>query len=285
MYGKYSLIRKAMNNSKNNFFYWLLELHAYWEGRIQPSQLANIAGISRQQASKKLSQYREENPQALNLCNKKKTYFPTELFFPHYINCEVGEYLRWVTGQSIQHSFITASTTLAPTIRPITPKLMRPLLQALQEQRRIEVNYISISNPNHEGRIIVPHQLVNTGQRWHLRAWCEKSQGFRDFVLGRFQGNAELLDKSTVSADDDVAWHTQVTLIFAPDPRLDKAQRQVIEFEYAMQNGQLKIVTRACLVSYKLQLLNINPRIYEADAKAQQLIIVNKDDIKQWLFD
>lgn len=274
-----------MSNSKHHFFNWLIELHIYWEGRIQPSQLASVTNISRQQASKKLSCYRQENPEALSFCNKQKAYLATANFSPHFISCEVGEYLRWVTGQETQQAGIPANLCLEPPRRSITPELIRPLIQALREQRRIEVNYVSISNPNHEGRIIVPHHLVNTGQRWHLRAWCEKSQGYRDFVLGRFQGNAELLDKSTVSADDDIAWHTQVTLIFAPDPRLDKAQRQVIEFEYAMQNGQLKIVTRACLVSYKLQLLNINPRIYEADAKAQQLIIVNKDDIKQWLFD
>lgn len=273
-----------MSNLKTDHFSWLIELLAYWEGRVQPAQLANIQSVSRQQASKKLSEYQAQNPETLCYHNSEKTYRPTEKFLPQRISCEVGEYLNWVTGQSAQHSAIPANICLEPPRRPITPELMRPLMQALREGRRIEVNYVSINNPNREGRIIVPHHLVNTGQRWHVRAWCERSQDFRDFVLGRFQGAAELLDKSTVNSSDDLGWQTEISILIAPDPRLSPEQRQVIEYEYAMHNGQLDIRTRACLVSYKLQLLNLNPRMLEGDAKAQQLVIVNKDDIKQWLF-
>lgn len=273
-----------MNTLKHDPFAWLVELLAYWEGRVQPAQLASIHAISRQQASKRLRAFLADNPEALHYHSPEKTYRPTNKFLPQRISCEVGEYLNWVTGQSAQHTAIPANICLEPPRRPITPELMRPLMQALREGRRVDVNYVSINNPNHQGRIIVPHHLVNTGQRWHLRAWCEKSQGFRDLVLGRFQGTAQLLEKSHVTAHDDLGWQTQIRLIFAPDPRLSAAQRQVIEYEYAMQNGQLEIPTRACLVGYKLQMLNINPRIYEADAKAQQLIIVNKNDIEKWLF-
>ena len=277
-------MHKELPNSKYDIFSWLIELLAYWEGQVQPAQLARVNRISRQQASKRLADFMSANPEALQYHSREKNYRPTDKFYPRHISCEVGEYLNWVTGQSAHHEAIPANVCLKSPTRPISPKLMRPLIQALRSGRRIEVSYVSINNPNREGRIIVPHHLANTGQRWHLRAWCEKSQEFRDFVLGRFQGAGELLDKSPITAEDDTAWQTKVTISIAPDPRLTTAQRQVIEFEYGMHNGQLDIQTRACLVSYKLQLLNINPRIYEADAKAQQLIIVNKDDIEPWLF-
>ncbi|NLW03884.1 MAG: WYL domain-containing protein [Pseudomonadaceae bacterium] len=273
-----------MSDFKHDSFAWLVELLAYWEGRVQPAQLASIHVISRQQASKRMRTFLAQNPEALRYHGSEKTYRPTNKFFPRHINRDVGQYLSWVTGQSAHHDAIPANICLEPPRRPITPELMRPLMQALREGRRVEVTYVSISNPNDEGRIIVPHHLVNTGQRWHLRAWCEKSKSFRDFVLARFQGAAELLDKSLISASDDEAWHTQVRILIAPDPRLSESQRKVLEHEYDMHDGQLEIHTRGCLVSYKLQLLNINPRIYEADAKAQQLIIVNKNDIEKWLF-
>jgi len=275
---------KTKTSIKSAFF-WLIELLVYWEGQVTPSNLAKIAGISRQQASKNLSQYRLKNPESLCFCKRKKAYLPTDFFYPYLINQDIGEYLHWITNQKEGDSVIPANKCLLPPMREIKPGLMRPLMQAMREQKRVEVNYVSINNPDHEGRIIVPHHLINTGLRWHLRAWCEKNQEFRDFVLGRFQGDADLLDKSNISSAEDSDWHTQVTIVIAPDPRLSAEQRRVIEFEYAMENGQLEIVTRACLVSYKLQLLNINPRIYEADAKAQQLVIVNKDDIHKWLFD
>lgn len=273
-----------MSGLKYDPFSWLIELLAYWEGRVQPAQLASIKAISRQQASKKLKDFLSENPEALHYHSREKTYRPTSKFFPRHINRDVGQYLSWVTGQSAHHDAIPANICLEPPRRPITPELMRPLMQALREGRRIEVNYVSINNPNREGRIIVPHHLVNTGQRWHVRAWCEKSQSFRDFVLGRFQGAAELLDKSTVNSSSDLGWQTEISILIAPDPRLSPEQRQVIEYEYAMHSGQLDIRTRACLASYKLQLLNLNPRMLEGNAKAQQLIIVNKNDIEKWLF-
>lgn len=266
-------------------FYWLIELLAYWEGRIQPMQLARLCHISRQQASKKLNKYNQQNSKSLTYCSSHKSYQPTEDFSPQIITREAGEYLSWVTGQSSYRDELLPCQSLLPPRRSIKPELMRPLIQALRTGHRVEVNYVSINNPDSQGRIIVPHHLVNTGRRWHIRAWCEKSQDFRDFVLGRFQGNAEVLDKSSIGSADDVAWQASVTLMIAPDPRLDKAQRQVIEFEYAMQNGLLEVHTRACLLSYKLQILNINPRMLEGEAKAQQLVIVNKDDIKHWLFD
>ncbi|HHU93471.1 MAG TPA: WYL domain-containing protein [Alcaligenaceae bacterium] len=277
-------LSKKLVSSTYDYFSWLIELLAYWEGRVQPSLLASVNHISRQQASKKLGEFNLANPEALQYYKGEKIYRPTDKFSPRFITCEVGEYLNWVAGQSAYHEAIPANVCLTPPTRPVSPELMRPLIQALRTGQRIEVTYVSISNPNNEGRIIVPHHLVNTGQRWHLRAWCEKSQDFRDFVLGRFQEVGEQLGKSPITAEDDIAWQTKVNIIIAPDPRLTNAQRQVIEFEYGMHNGQLNIPTRACLVSYKLQLLNINPRIYEANAKAQQLIIVNKDDIKPWLF-
>lgn len=271
--------------ARDEQFYWLIELLAYWEGRVQPMQLASICNISRQQASKKLNQYNQQNSKSLTYCSSHKSYQPAEGFSPQSISREAGEYLNWITGQSSYRDELLPCQSLLSPRRSIKPELMRPLIQALRNGRRVEVNYVSINNPDNQGRIIVPHHLVNTGQRWHMRAWCEKSQEFRDFVLGRFQGDAEVLEKSSVRSADDVAWQTIVTLIIAPDPRLDEAQRQVIEFEYAMQNGQLKIHTRACLLSYKLQKLNINPRMLEGEAKVQQLVIVNKDDIKHWLFD
>ncbi|MBE0508447.1 MAG: WYL domain-containing protein, partial [Marinospirillum sp.] len=133
-------------------------------------------------------------------------------------------------------------------------------------------------------RIIVPHHFVNNGQRWHLRAWCEKSHDYRDFVLSRFRGEPDLMERSDKGVAQDIAWNTQVTLLLQADPRLTPAQREVIEQDYLMQNGQLQITTRACHINYLLKGLQIHPHMLEGEPEAQQLIIVNKSDIQEWLF-
>ena len=60
--------------------------------------------------------------------------------------------------------------------RHIPPIILRPLIQAAREHRRVEVDYVSLNQPDREGRIIVPHTLAWTRMRWHVRAWCEKNQ-------------------------------------------------------------------------------------------------------------
>ncbi len=113
------------------------------------------------------------------------------------------------------------------------------LVQATKQKKRVDVEYLSLSNPNNQGRVIQPHVFVKTGLRWHLRAYDEKNKAFRDFVLSRFVGQAGLLDNATHTSTDDVAWNTFIDVKLAPDSRLSREQKNVIQQEYMMQEGEL----------------------------------------------
>lgn len=52
-----------------------------------------------------------------------------------------------------------------------------------------------------------------------------------------------------------------------------------------MKNGQLRVKTKACWVNYVLSEMQVKTKMIEAEAIAQQLVLVNKFDIKKWLFD
>lgn len=120
--------------------------------------------------------------------------------------------------------------------------------------------------------------------RWHVRAYCEKNGDFRDFVLSRFRGEPELLGSSDKSAADDEAWQTEVKIRIKPDPRLSREQKQVIAEEYGMKRSQLVISTRGPLVQYTLQQLQIDPKMLDGRATAQQLIVANLEEIREWFF-
>jgi predicted DNA-binding transcriptional regulator YafY len=70
----------------------------------------------------------------------------------------------------------------------------------------VEVIYQSLTDrDSQQQRIIEPHSLINTGLRWHLRAYSEDTYDFRDFVLSRF-AETTLLDANAESSsqyDDD----------------------------------------------------------------------------------
>ena len=106
----------------------------------------------------------------------------------------------------------------------------------------------------------------------------------RDFVLSRFRGEPEIMNISEHTAREDLEWHTWVDIVIAPDPRLSSAQREVVAHDYAMVDQRWQLSVRAKLLPYYLKLLQIDPQDVKADARAQQLVILNPDDLSPWLF-
>lgn len=265
--------------------FWFIELLAWWEGRVNTQPLMLYFGVSRQAASQHLSRYREVFPQHFKYNANDKCYEPTEYFHPHHLSGDVNEYLNWLTGHNpapVGHP-IPYQAILHPK-RVISPRIIRPIVTALRDSRRLDVDYLSVTSADTDGRVIAPHTMVNTGLRWHVRGWCEKSKAYRDFVLSRFRGEPELMDRSDHTDEHDSAWQTWIELRLEPDPRLCQAKRQVLEADYQMQNGELVITTRAALAQYTLQDLQVSTKMLDGNPEAQQLVLANYNDVRQWLF-
>lgn len=83
--------------------------------------------------------------------------------------------------------------------------------------------------------------------RWHVRAYCEKNDQYRDFVLSRLRGQPDLLDASPPREQDE-DWNIGVPIIFEPDWRLNAAQKAIIKTDFGMMQGQLVVSSRRALV-------------------------------------
>jgi len=272
--------------------YRFIEIIALWEGRLTTRHLREVFGLGRQQASKDINNYKRSiGPGNLEYDTAAKGYRPSDTFSPVVSRGTAEEYLDIVAGSSeIQQVLgrlpdaLTATEVLRAPVRQVSPEILRPLISAAREARRVEVDYVSLNAPDREGRIIVPHTLVWTGQRWHVRGWCEKNQAYRDFVLSRFRGEPEIMDISEHTVHEDLDWHTWIDIVIAPDPRLSSAQQEVVAHDYAMDGNQWRLSVRAKLLPYYLKLLQIDPEDIKPDALAQQLVILNPDDLSPWLF-
>ena len=144
---------------------------------------------------------------------------------------------------------------------------------------------MSFTTPDAETRLIAPHTLIYTGMRWHVRAYCEKNRDYRDFVLSRFRGMPELMDDETENTrEKDPGWTSQVQVIIEPDSRLKSEQQAIIETDYGMQDGQLLIKTRGALVQYVLQRYQIDTTKVHTKPTAQQIVVVNLDELQGWLY-
>lgn len=272
--------------------YRFIETIALWEGRLTTRHLCETFGIGRQQASKDINTYlRNIGPDNLEYDKYLKGYKPAADFFPKVTSGLADEYLHLMARNNELSSVFESLSlnvsnveTLAVPVRDVKPEVLRPIMQAARQRKRLEVNYVSINNPDYEGRIIVPHTLVHTGLRWHVRAWCEKNQEYRDFVLSRFRDIPDIMDDSIHGVEDDLEWNTQVTIRIIADPRLSKNQQQVVQHDYGMEHGVLEVNTRGKLVHYALKLLQIDPQIALIDPTAQQIVVENLEELQSWLF-
>jgi len=269
--------------------YRLIEIVAYWEGRLTTNHLRNSFGIGRQQASGDINAYMKEvAPGNLEYDRFLKGYKPSASFKPVVTTGTADEYLHILSRtKDIAHTFAGLDLGFANThmlqlpSRPVDPIVIRALVQAAREQRRVDIGYISVNNPETDGRIIVPHTLVCTPMRWHVRAYCEKNGQYRDFVLSRFRGVPDIMEASEHGIENDEAWQTEIELSIQPDPRLNDAQKDVISHDYGMTNSVLAVPCKAALLQYVLLAYKLNKK--EERAEAQQIVIGNYSDIKEWL--
>jgi hypothetical protein len=252
----------------------IIESFALWEGRVNTTYLRNILGVSRQKASELFSQYQQLHPENLHYDASLKGHIPTDQFVPHYSSGHIDDYsqLLYRSGNSGYLSvFETGFCHLEAPLRNISPKLVQPIMRAIRDRLRVDIGYTSLSSPEYESRIISPHCLVFDGIRWHVRAYCGKNKQYRDFVLSRFNGDAEFEGPASHIATQDERWNTWLDLVIQPDPRLAPEKRRLLELDYQMESGQRVIPVRAALVMYLVQRLRLDR--YDNNPEAQQIII------------
>lgn len=273
------------------FRYRMIEVIALWEGRLTTNHLIKSFGIGRQQASKDINAYLADiAPGNLVYDKQLKGYKPSDSFSPQVTKGHADEYLHilsrsedmTITFKELDMGFENTEM-IRPVTRSIAPEILRPLVQAIREKKRVDISYTSLKDGIEVERIISPHTLVCTPLRWHVRAYCEHAKGYRDFVLSRIRGIPILEVKRVRGKEQDESWSTPLTVDLMPDPRLTEAQANVVEHDYGMEKGKLTIPTNAALVRYVLDTYNIDINVLDSNPKGQQIIVGNFEELKQYL--
>ncbi len=255
----------------------LIEIISLWEGRLTTNHISSMFKIGRQQASRDIACYQAQfNKEPLILDYAIKGYRPSDGFKPKFTRGTANEYLTLLHQQGelltelspLQFGF-SESVMLNTPERNVSPVVVRTLLKAAREQRWISIDYISLSSPTIETRRLVPHTLVNDGFRWHIRAYTEKDNDYRDFVLSRFRGTPEVQEKSDTGKEGDVDWHDLITKTVIPNPNLTLKQQEVVAYDYDMKSNKLIVEARKALMNYTLNRLAIcfDPVLLKAHPK------------------
>jgi hypothetical protein len=85
--------------------------------------------------------------------------------------------------------------------------------------------------------------------------------------------------KSKNSGKNDQEWGEQATLEFGPHPELSDSQKKVIELDYCMKGGRMKIKVRKALLYYALRHLGLDtdPSAQKAPGSADHIAELGTD--------
>ena len=232
-----------------------IDFRLYFFGEIGRPDLIERFGVAPAGATRDLALYREIAPQNITFDGSNKIYRIGQAFSPLFDHASqrVLSALALGFGDGVNG----ATQPLLPCESPTAlsnPRMdvLAPVCRAIHAKRPVAIRYHSMSSGESE-RVIVPFALVDTGLRWHVRAFDRKSGEFRDFVVTRIEAPT-LLDEEPQAnerPDNDIQWTRIVELELVPHP--DQPRPEITEMDYSMQGGVLRMKLRAATAGYILR--------------------------------
>jgi hypothetical protein len=231
-----------------------IDFRLYFFGEIGRPDLIERFSVAPAGATRDLALYREIAPHNITFDGSNKIYRIGQAFSPLFDHASqrVLSALALGFGDGVNG----ATQPLLPCESPTAlsnPRMdvLAPVCRAIHAKRPVAIRYHSMSSGESE-RVILPFALVDTGLRWHVRAFDRKSGEFRDFVVTRIEAPT-LLDEEPQAnerTDNDIQWTRIVELDFVPHPRL--ARPEIIRMDYGMTDGSIRMRVRAAVAGYML---------------------------------
>ena len=206
------------------------------------------------QASRDLALYKDLAPRNLAYDFQAKTYLPAEKF-KLIFGSTPERVLYWLQsglGDGLPHPQGLPTAAVQSLSLPRLGELA-VVKRAIYRRRILEVTYVSLSSGNAR-RQIVPHALVDNGQRWHVRAFDRNNNRFSDFVITRISKAVLMVAGEAARherADADEQWNHTVELKLIPHPKLK--HKGALEADYGMKAGALLVKCRAAVAGYALR--------------------------------
>ncbi|MBT9613840.1 MAG: WYL domain-containing protein, partial [Burkholderiales bacterium] len=244
-----------------------IEIMAYYSGVVTRSDVAKAFGISDAAATKDLKLYGDLAPNNLVYNHSVFGFVPSDGYREVFADLSpiavlpiIAANLAVAGGPYGAESIYGLSTASLPLpARLPNPQVLAQITRAICGHKKLQVSYRSLSDrDSQEQRILEPHALVDTGIRWHVRAYSDATYDFRDFVLSRFTQASCLNEpaESNVEFDDD--WVEMVCLKLGPHADLDAPKRESLLLDYGASGDVIEINVRRALIGYVLQRLSVD---------------------------
>jgi hypothetical protein len=235
----------------------------HWHDGFTRSDLIQRFGISPQQASADIAMYLGLADHNAAVNTSTKGYVKLASFVPLFPKNP----FRWMSDavESGDRSVIPCESLTLPS-RRVDDEVMTALMAGFASRQAVSISYQSLTTADVTRRLICPHNVVDTGDRVHVRAWDDRRRLFSDFVLGRIL-RAELdLEYPWVDAIADTSWNETIEVVLAPDRGLSASQKAAIKREFQMKDGRAAIPVRKALLVYFLGRLGLLEAVRRGDS-------------------
>jgi predicted DNA-binding transcriptional regulator YafY len=261
-----------------------IDFRLFWEGRINRSDIMDRFDISTPQASKDLSLYESLAPGNLSYDVSAKRYLASSSFTPRFIEPSADGFLMQLRNVSDRTlpigetwlGILPCAEAMPIPSRRVSVQVLRSVIKAIEKQMALRVQYQSMSEHRlgPMWRWIVPHALAHDGLRWHVRAFCEESKGFKDFLLSRCLEAGEER-KTEIKASQDKYWNEYFSVVLVPNPVLSPDQQEVVAQDYCMEYGQIAVPVRKALLYYFNKRLRLDVAKAIDRAKETPVVVLN----------
>lgn len=259
-------LHTAHNNSKlQQYSHAQRERLAYIDfslefyGSIARGELMAYFDTAVASSTRDFTLYRELAANNLILRHEDKRYYRTDTFqalFNHdsraALSILANGFGDGVTADQAGYRFCEETPDL--TVPP--QSILATLSRAISQKQAVQLTYLSLSSGSSE-RVIIPHVIVNNGQRWHIRGYCRSRRQFRDFVCTRM--TEVCLNETPVEPHEqqlaDIEWNHMLSLELVPHPNLQHPEAIALDFGMLRENNQpiRRISIRAARAGYLLR--------------------------------
>jgi hypothetical protein len=269
-----------------------IEFRLFWEGGVNRSDIIAMFDVSVPQASKDLTLYQERAPQNAVYDKSAKRYVASSQFSPIFLKPDPDGYLSRLRSLAegladLGDSWIATppETDIALTPRrKVDADVLKPVLQAVRENRSIEVYYQSMGSRRTDPtwRRMTPHAFGYDGFRWHVRAYCHIDEKYKDFLLPRIL-DVRHMDAPGPGGDQDALWKKTFDIEIGPHPKLTPSQRAVVAKDYGMTNERAVLSVRYAMLFYVLKRLGLLSDASQQNPRTQHIVALNAHETERAL--
>ena len=232
-----------------------IEFKVWFYGEVSRKQVLERFEVASAAGTRDLALYKELAPDNVNYERKAYRYVPG---FRPIFQHEVGSVLAALTtgyGTGDQPTLGDLLSHAVPARLNLPPlETLGTVTRAIYANHVVTLNYHSMKD-GPQTRQIVPHSLVDSGLRWHVRAFDRTKGHFRDLVLTRMEHVKPLRNAEPATPEElinaDAQWHRELTLTLVPHPA--HPHPKVIAKDFGMRHGQLNVTVRAAMAGYVLR--------------------------------